>query len=126
WGVKRWEGLCVRAFVCCVFFFSSRRRHTILVSDWSSDVCSSDLPQLGRERGGPERRLRQAVRRSGAAGGPGDSEQVGRRGVAQQIGRASWRGRGEKGGGGGALRKKEGTRKEEVDEGRARQAERGA
>src|SRR5258706_1910035 len=25
------------------FFFSSRRRHTILVSDWSSDVCSSDL-----------------------------------------------------------------------------------
>src|SRR5262249_57266908 len=23
--------------------FSSRRRHTILVSDWSSDVCSSDL-----------------------------------------------------------------------------------
>src|SRR5262249_59269914 len=26
------------------FFFSSRRRHTILVSDWSSDVCSSDLP----------------------------------------------------------------------------------
>src|SRR5258706_818160 len=28
-------------FVC--FFFSSRRRHTRLVSDWSSDVCSSDL-----------------------------------------------------------------------------------
>src|SRR5438046_9212803 len=26
------------------FFFSSRRRHTSLVSDWSSDVCSSDLP----------------------------------------------------------------------------------
>src|SRR5258706_8844232 len=24
-------------------FFSSRRRHTRLVSDWSSDVCSSDL-----------------------------------------------------------------------------------
>src|SRR5258706_478220 len=28
------------------FFFSSRRRHTILVSDWSSDVCSSDLIDL--------------------------------------------------------------------------------
>src|SRR5438046_7160061 len=27
----------------CIFFFSSRRRHTRLVSDWSSDVCSSDL-----------------------------------------------------------------------------------
>src|SRR6266571_6857761 len=27
------------------FFFSSRRRHTILTCDWSSDVCSSDLAQ---------------------------------------------------------------------------------
>src|SRR5690242_622023 len=26
-----------------VFFFSSRRRHTRLTCDWSSDVCSSDL-----------------------------------------------------------------------------------
>src|SRR5438046_5822606 len=32
-----------------IFFFSSRRRHTRLVSDWSSDVCSSDLePDFGR------------------------------------------------------------------------------
>src|SRR5688500_19333600 len=27
------------------FFFSSRRRHTRLQGDWSSDVCSSDLVQ---------------------------------------------------------------------------------
>src|SRR6266850_2767934 len=26
-----------------LFFFSSRRRHTILQGDWSSDLCSSDL-----------------------------------------------------------------------------------
>src|SRR5437868_1266318 len=26
-----------------LFFFSSRRRHTISKRDWSSDVCSSDL-----------------------------------------------------------------------------------
>src|SRR5882762_5261848 len=26
------------------FFFSSRRRHTRFKCDWSSDVCSSDLP----------------------------------------------------------------------------------
>src|SRR5690606_6314732 len=26
------------------FFFSSRRRHTRFSRDWSSDVCSSDLP----------------------------------------------------------------------------------
>src|SRR5215213_9977333 len=35
-----------KAGCCLSFFFSSRRRHTRLVSDWSSDVCSSDLPEL--------------------------------------------------------------------------------
>src|SRR5262245_62284945 len=35
-------------FLVC-FFFSSRRRHTRCLSDWSSDVCSSDLGQLRRE-----------------------------------------------------------------------------
>src|ERR1039457_7608107 len=30
--------------ICCFFLFSSRRRHTRLQGDWSSDVCSSDLP----------------------------------------------------------------------------------
>src|SRR5256885_4430180 len=29
--------------VVFLFFFSSRRRHTRLQGDWSSDVCSSDL-----------------------------------------------------------------------------------
>src|SRR5437764_15180627 len=28
---------------CLLFFFSSRRRHTRYIGDWSSDVCSSDL-----------------------------------------------------------------------------------
>src|SRR6266496_6072358 len=31
-----------RRFFSC-FFFSSRRRHTRSLRDWSSDVCSSDL-----------------------------------------------------------------------------------
>src|SRR5256885_7106432 len=40
--------VCINAraeFMCrmIVFFFSSRRRHTRLQGDWSSDVCSSDL-----------------------------------------------------------------------------------
>src|SRR5258706_11896494 len=34
------------------FFFSSRRRHTRLVSDWSSDVCSSDLFKPAQLEGG--------------------------------------------------------------------------
>src|SRR5256885_9778617 len=29
-----------------VFFFPSRRRHTRLQGDWSSDVCSSDLAHV--------------------------------------------------------------------------------
>src|SRR5690348_17919570 len=41
--------LCwVRFVFFCFFFFSSRRRHTRWTGDWSSDVCSSDLP--GRVR----------------------------------------------------------------------------
>src|SRR5207237_1839620 len=36
--------MCV--FLCCSFFFSSRRRHTRFKCDWSSDVCSSDLPKI--------------------------------------------------------------------------------
>src|SRR3989454_10582897 len=36
------------------FFFSSRRRHTRLQGDWSSDVCSSDLPPV-RERSREDR-----------------------------------------------------------------------
>src|SRR3712207_7495610 len=31
------------------FFFSSRRRHTRYWRDWSSDVCSSDLPRSDEE-----------------------------------------------------------------------------
>src|SRR3989454_5227035 len=35
--------LAVCSCSLCFFFFSSRRRHTRLQGDWSSDVCSSDL-----------------------------------------------------------------------------------
>src|ERR1022692_4807290 len=35
--------------ILCCFFFSSRRRHTRLQGDWSSDVCSSDLGAVIRE-----------------------------------------------------------------------------
>src|SRR5258705_83602 len=34
---------CVSCCIGSFFFFSSRRRHTRCLSDWSSDVCSSDL-----------------------------------------------------------------------------------
>src|SRR5215813_6461189 len=34
----------LRVLLSFLFFFSSRRRHTRCGRDWSSDVCSSDLP----------------------------------------------------------------------------------
>src|SRR5260221_7645158 len=40
---------CVTGVQTCVLFFSSRRRHTRSLCDWSSDVCSSDL--TGRPAG---------------------------------------------------------------------------
>src|SRR5256885_623054 len=62
-----------------VFFFSSRRRHTRLQGDWSSDVCSSDLSswRLPRPAGAraprlPVARLRgrlQPQRNCGACAG---------------------------------------------------------
>src|SRR6266496_5698848 len=37
--------LCIIVFLfLLIFFFSSIRRHTRSLRDWSSDVCSSDLP----------------------------------------------------------------------------------
>src|SRR5690349_22757678 len=39
--------MCVCVYlIFFFFFFSSRRRHTRSLRDWSSDVCSSDLPIL--------------------------------------------------------------------------------
>src|SRR5438874_4144296 len=51
---------CVEACIYCTldfFFFSSRRRHTRSLRDWSSDVCSSDLSPPQVRVGGPRRRI---------------------------------------------------------------------
>src|SRR6266480_6098067 len=58
------------------FFFSSRRRHTRLTCDWSSDVCSSDLdgtpmPTRYWLVGEPERSQVSALE---SAGGVRDAE----------------------------------------------------
>src|SRR5205807_5781824 len=43
---KWWAGSVDETELVGMFFFSSRRRHTRLQGDWSSDVCSSDLHLL--------------------------------------------------------------------------------
>src|SRR5256885_7019647 len=42
-GIQRLAPVGTPARSWALFFFSSRRRHTRLQGDWSSDVCSSDL-----------------------------------------------------------------------------------
>src|SRR5688500_19548735 len=51
-----------------LFFFSSRRRHTSLQGDWSSDVCSSDLGRTIGRPGRVEGRPQQVVRLHAIAG----------------------------------------------------------
>src|ERR1022692_1625302 len=47
----------LRTSVFVFFFFSSRRRHTRLQGDWSSDVCSSDLLTAEERARDPARRV---------------------------------------------------------------------
>src|SRR3546814_3402066 len=35
--------LCVLSYVCFFFFFKQKTAYEMRISDWSSDVCSSDL-----------------------------------------------------------------------------------
>src|SRR3546814_9430540 len=51
--------LCVFFF----FFFKQKTAYEMRISDWSSDVCSSDLPADERRQGGADRLLGQ--RRAG-------------------------------------------------------------
>src|SRR5262249_59722255 len=109
----------------CIFFFSSRRRHTRLVSDWSSDVCSSDL-RLAASGVGilyVTHRLdeltgfadRATVLRDGHRVGEVDIASEGTRrlvALITEIGRASCRGRGKSWVGGEAVGKKERERRE--------------
>src|SRR5690242_8265875 len=51
-SIFRSVSLYIKRHSLCIifFFFSSRRRHTRLTCDWSSDVCSSDLAVCGPGR----------------------------------------------------------------------------
>src|SRR5258706_3897229 len=90
--------VCARLIL---FFFSSRRRHTRLVSDWSSDVCSSDLMISGVPRrqdagdhgwdGGRPSRPEGDGRRARGKGASGGRRRRFETYVAEEIGRASCR-----------------------------------
>src|SRR5437762_11589154 len=67
-------------------FFSSRRRHTTYIGDWSSDVCSSDLSSSVRRSDLSLRRKRIGRAQRGLL-----DRAVARRRGHKKIGRASCR-----------------------------------
>src|SRR5207253_4603492 len=104
-----------------VFFFSSRRRHTRWPRDWSSDVCSSDLPDAGESSAGhngektgdAKQRAKEKPARRGIRAGHFDRRRgIGgrerRSGAVElgEIGRASCRERGESAEGEVAVKRK--------------------
>src|SRR5688500_20284963 len=83
-----------------MFFFASRRRHTRLQGDWSSDVCSSDLVQQAHGLGAEAARHRPEAGEEEPIVVPALDERVNRVAVGLdrrdddltvQIGRASCR-----------------------------------
>src|SRR5690349_23309779 len=62
------------------FFFSSRRRHTRSLRDWSSDVCSSDLGTLcmasADSTGNPAITPAMTMRNEGTRFQPGQRERL--------------------------------------------------
>src|SRR3546814_9713570 len=86
--------------VFCFFFFKQKTAYEMRISDWSSDVCSSDLALLveldgaaGRRRraGAHARELQRLRVGDGDVGAEVDHHRmIGRRRI-QEIGRASCR-----------------------------------
>src|SRR3546814_1790278 len=50
--------MCYILYVCIIFFFKQKTAYEMRISDWSSDVCSSDLLGLFRV---PERATHNAA-----------------------------------------------------------------
>src|SRR5256886_7377668 len=116
-------GASWRSYVRCIFFFSSRRRHTRFDCDWSSDVCSSDLLEPTRRSVGERKRNNGITgaplwwRRSRRITPPAWPSSVfpptSRERRSTEIGRGAGRERGEISGGGGSLKKKKENKNEE-------------
>src|SRR3546814_9807186 len=99
--------MCMFSFLVCIFFFKQKTAYEMRISDWSSDVCSSDLQARGGradlalvEEHAPGGRLDRRVEmrtigehdlRCLTAEFETDALQVAFAGIDHQIGRASCR-----------------------------------
>src|SRR3546814_11353574 len=53
--------------IVCFFFFKQKTAYEMRISDWSSDVCSSDLGELPQHRRPTQRAARQQHEEGGMA-----------------------------------------------------------
>src|SRR3546814_2944635 len=92
--------MCLVCDFCDFFFFKQKTAYEMRISDWSSDVCSSDLAANGRRHGGRVRNAHPGPRRVHGFAGTlrawqsGAKDSRGRRVLPKgqdQIGRASCR-----------------------------------
>src|SRR3546814_10986192 len=60
----------------CIFFFKQKTAYEMRISDWSSDVCSSDLTFKAVERGDYHEGEVLVIRYEGPRGGPGMREML--------------------------------------------------
>src|SRR3546814_7127184 len=74
--------VCVSMIVLCVFFFKQKTAYEMRISDWSSDVCSSDLERSGPRVGAPLAGVGGHPRPEDAAGG---AHRLGEHLVPQQL-----------------------------------------
>src|SRR3546814_9131003 len=71
------------------FFFKQKTAYEMRISDWSSDVCSSDLPdrEAGGDRGDVDRhhQTAPALRHDGLHPGLADHPQIGRASCRERV-----------------------------------------
>src|SRR5436190_22166813 len=72
------EGMVEPVLAETLFFFSSRRRHTRSLCDWSSDVCSSDLHSRAVLQGLSRVPMGAACRRGDAVARRSEERRVGK------------------------------------------------
>src|SRR3546814_3507526 len=75
--------------LCCFFFFKQKTAYEMRISDWSSDVCSSDLAVLRNVNGAVAAVIHACDPRDRRV--VGDQQHLRDISVAAEIGRASCR-----------------------------------
>src|SRR3546814_10184101 len=79
------------ANICYVFFFKQKTAYEVRISDWSSDVCSSDLSASAAARSCPAKPLRPPIERTDprhvAASIAGDLDPQGHQPLARVVAR---------------------------------------